>query len=62
MFLELKRWKILESNGALIEGVYGHSAVWDPDTSLVYIYGGLKSDTNRIVSDLLTFDPFQNKW
>ncbi|KAK7083088.1 hypothetical protein SK128_015194 [Halocaridina rubra] len=57
-------WSALETRGAVVNGVYGHTALWDPTTSLVYIHGGLRSvkATSHVVPDLMTFDPVKLVW
>ncbi|XP_066962563.1 attractin-like protein 1 isoform X1 [Macrobrachium rosenbergii] len=57
-------WTTLETRGAVVYGVYGHTALWDPVTSLVYIHGGLRSikTQGHVVSDLMTFDPIKLVW
>ncbi|MGH0152365.1 UNVERIFIED_CONTAM: hypothetical protein FKN15_031581 [Acipenser sinensis] len=36
-------WNILKTNGALVQGGYGHSSVYDPKTRAIYIHGGYKA-------------------
>ena len=47
-----------------MQGVYGHTAVWDPATSLVYVHGGLLShdSTSQVISTLMTYDPIRQEW
>ncbi|KAB7494399.1 Attractin-like protein 1 [Armadillidium nasatum] len=56
-------WKVIEAEGAVVSGTYGHTAVWDPETSYVYVHGGLKTATSsQVVAHLLAYDPFKYKW
>ncbi|XP_068244853.1 attractin-like protein 1 [Palaemon carinicauda] len=61
---EQSTWTTLETRGAVVHGVYGHTALWDPVTSLVYIHGGFQSikTQGQVVSDLMTFDPIKLVW
>ena len=53
----------METHGALIDGTYGHTSVWDPESLLVFVHGGLRTSyANSVVSDLVTYDPFKHKW
>lgn len=36
-------WSVLETRGALVQGGYGHSSVYDPQTHSIYIHGGYKA-------------------
>ncbi|XP_036406915.1 attractin-like isoform X3 [Megalops cyprinoides] len=41
-------WQVLKTGGALVQGGYGHSSVYDPKTRAVYIHGGYKAfSTNK---------------
>lgn len=57
-------WTTVETRGAVVNGVYGHTAVWDPVTALVYVHGGLLSivSTSHVVPYLMTYDPIKQKW
>ncbi|XP_071548836.1 attractin-like protein 1 isoform X2 [Panulirus ornatus] len=57
-------WTTVETRGAVVNGVYGHTAVWDPETALVYVHGGLLSivSTSHVVPYLMTYDPIKLKW
>lgn len=54
-----------DTNGALIQGGYGHSSVFDPGTRAVYIHGGYKAfSANKygLAGDLYKYDVDQRKW
>ncbi|XP_069986395.1 attractin-like protein 1 isoform X2 [Penaeus vannamei] len=61
---EQGNWETIETRGAVVSGVYGHTAVWDPVTSLVYVHGGLHSitSTSQVVPYLMTYDPVKHIW
>ncbi|CAL4137219.1 unnamed protein product, partial [Meganyctiphanes norvegica] len=61
---ETSSWTTALSRGAVVNGVYGHTAVWDPSTSLVYIHGGLKSEgsNNHVIPHLITYNPNTHIW
>ncbi|XP_076062898.1 attractin-like protein dsd isoform X2 [Oratosquilla oratoria] len=58
-------WVTVETKGAVVSGGYGHTAVWDPQTALVYVHGGLLSQApraNHVSPALMTYDPFKHIW
>lgn len=61
-------WQIIETKGALITGTFGHSAVYDRATDLVFIYGGYSFPVDsispkKIVSNsLFSFNPTTKYW
>lgn len=58
-------WSVLDTFGALIQGGYGHSSVFDPGTRAVYIHGGYKAfSANKygLAGDLYKYDVDQRKW
>lgn len=61
---EQGNWETIDTRGAVVSGVYGHTAVWDPVTSLVYVHGGLHSvtSTSQVVPYLMTYDPVKHIW
>ena len=61
---ESGRWAVVNTKGASLTGMYGHTAVWDKTTSLVYVHGGLVSvsATSQVVPVLLTYDPHSHVW
>ncbi|XP_045109303.1 attractin-like protein 1 isoform X1 [Portunus trituberculatus] len=62
--LDEDTWSTVETRGAIVKGVYGHTAVWDPATALVYVHGGLLShdSTSQVIATLMTYDPIMQKW
>ncbi|KAI2657688.1 Attractin [Labeo rohita] len=52
-------WSVLETRGALVQGGYGHSSVYDPQTRSIYIHGGYKAfSANKygLAGDLYRYD------
>lgn len=55
----------MPSTGALVQGSYGHSSVWDPLTKRIYVYGGYQSESSStygLTDSLYSFDPSQRVW
>lgn len=48
-------WKIVETVGFPVKGGYGHSAVLDPFSDFVYVYGGYisESQSNQVLNNRL---------
>ncbi|CAG01262.1 unnamed protein product, partial [Tetraodon nigroviridis] len=58
-------WTVQNTFGALIQGGYGHSSVFDPGTRAVYIHGGYKAfSANKygLAGDLYKYDVDKRKW
>ncbi|XP_056327455.1 attractin [Danio aesculapii] len=58
-------WSVLETRGALVQGGYGHSSVYDPQTRSIYIHGGYKAFTANkygLAGDLYRYDVDERKW
>ncbi|XP_060696082.1 attractin [Hemiscyllium ocellatum] len=58
-------WDILQTNGALVQGGYGHSSVYDPHTKAIYIHGGYKAvSANKygLTDDLYKYDVDACTW
>uniref|UniRef100_A0ACB8G8U1 Uncharacterized protein n=2 Tax=Sphaerodactylus townsendi TaxID=933632 RepID=A0ACB8G8U1_9SAUR len=58
-------WSILQTDGALVQGGYGHSSVYDPNTESVYTHGGYKAFTAnkyRLTDDLYKFEINNHTW
>ncbi|CAB1343765.1 unnamed protein product, partial [Coregonus sp. 'balchen'] len=36
-------WQVPETNGAIVQGGYGHSSVYDSSSRCVYVHGGYKA-------------------
>ncbi|XP_060781710.1 attractin isoform X3 [Neoarius graeffei] len=59
------RWSILERNGALVHGGYGHSSVYDPQTHSIYIHGGYKAFNATkygLAGDLYRYEINNSMW
>ncbi|KAL0276657.1 UNVERIFIED_CONTAM: hypothetical protein PYX00_004182 [Menopon gallinae] len=60
-----REWNIVKTRGHPVKGGYGHSAVLDPHTHKIFVYGGLMSDrqSNSVLSDkLYSYDPNSQFW
>ncbi|XP_033870460.3 attractin-like isoform X1 [Acipenser ruthenus] len=58
-------WNILKTNGALVQGGYGHSSVYDPKTRAIYIHGGYKAfSANKygLADDLYKYEVDSRMW
>ncbi|XP_069016864.1 attractin [Embiotoca jacksoni] len=58
-------WSMVSTDGALVQGGYGHSSVFDPGTRAIYIHGGYKAfSANKygLAGDLYKFDVDKKKW
>lgn len=58
-------WSMVSTDGALVQGGYGHSSVFDPGTRAIYIHGGYKAfSANKygLAGDLYKFDVDKRKW
>ncbi|NWW76156.1 ATRN protein, partial [Climacteris rufus] len=58
-------WSILQTSGALVQGGYGHSSVYDPNTRSVYIHGGYKAfsaNKYRLADDLYKYEVDSRMW
>ncbi|KAK1175385.1 attractin-like isoform X1 [Acipenser oxyrinchus oxyrinchus] len=58
-------WSILTTNGALVQGGYGHSSVYDPKTRAIYIHGGYKAfSANKygLADDLYKYQVDTRMW
>lgn len=56
---------MVSTEGALVQGGYGHSSVFDPGTRAIYIHGGYKAfSANKygLAGDLYKFDVDKKKW
>jgi N-acetylneuraminic acid mutarotase len=55
----------VSSSGALVQGSYGHSSVWDPLTKRIYVYGGYQSESSSaygLTDALHSYDPALRVW
>ena len=53
------------TTGALVQGSYGHSSVWDPLTKKIYVYGGYQSENSSNYGStdaFYSFDPILKLW
>lgn len=60
-----RQWSVVSSSGALVQGSYGHSSVWDPLTKRIYVYGGYQSESSSaygLTDALHSYDPAQRVW
>ncbi|XP_069140084.1 attractin-like protein 1 isoform X2 [Argopecten irradians] len=60
-----KNWSIPRTSGAIVQGGYGHTSVYDPVTKMIYMYGGYHSDTHpnyQLTDQMYAFIPHQRKW
>ncbi|NXC38354.1 ATRN protein, partial [Penelope pileata] len=58
-------WSILQTSGALVQGGYGHSSVYDPHTRSIYIHGGYKAfsaNKYRLADDLYRYEVDTRMW
>jgi len=58
-------WSILQTNGALVQGGYGHSSVYDHRTNALYVHGGYKAfsaNKYRLADDLYRYDVDTQMW
>ncbi|XP_032621716.1 attractin isoform X1 [Chelonoidis abingdonii] len=63
--LATNTWNILQTSGALVQGGYGHSSVYDPNTQSVYIHGGYKAfsaNKYRLADDLYKYEVDTRMW
>jgi hypothetical protein len=60
-----RQWSVVSSSGALVQGSYGHSSVWDPLTKRIYVYGGYQSESSSaygLTDALHSYDPALRVW
>jgi N-acetylneuraminic acid mutarotase len=63
--LDNRQWNVVSTSGALVQGSYGHSSVWDPLTKRIYVYGGYQSESSStygLTDAMYSFDPAQRIW
>uniref|UniRef100_A0A3Q2Z0Z0 Attractin n=1 Tax=Hippocampus comes TaxID=109280 RepID=A0A3Q2Z0Z0_HIPCM len=59
------QWSVVPTDGALIQGGYGHSSVFDDATRAIYVHGGYKAfSANKcgLAGDLYRLDVDTRKW
>ena len=55
-----REWQIVDTRGFPVKGGYGHSSALDPQTNLIYVYGGYVSEsqaTQVLTSRLYSYSP-----
>ena len=60
-----KEWSILETRGYPVKGGYGHSAVLDEFTNLIFVYGGyisMSSSVAQLSNNLYSFEHQKGEW
>ncbi|KAK6306803.1 hypothetical protein J4Q44_G00219510 [Coregonus suidteri] len=58
-------WSAVVTDGALVQGGYGHSSVFDPSSRAIYIHGGYKAfSANKcgLAGDLYKYDVDRSRW
>uniref|UniRef100_A0A3P8WFD4 Attractin n=1 Tax=Cynoglossus semilaevis TaxID=244447 RepID=A0A3P8WFD4_CYNSE len=63
--LALNTWSMVPTDGALVQGGYGHSSVFDPGTRSIYTHGGYKAFSATkygLAGDLYKLDVDRKKW
>ncbi|EPY79185.1 attractin isoform 1 preproprotein [Camelus ferus] len=63
--LDKNTWSILQTQGALVQGGYGHSSVYDQKTRALYVHGGYKAfsaNKYRLADDLYRYDVDTQMW
>ncbi|KAG2465647.1 ATRN protein, partial [Polypterus senegalus] len=63
--LATNEWSILTTQGALVQGGYGHSSVYDSKTRAIYIHGGYKAfSANKygLADDLYKYQVDTRMW
>ncbi|XP_043911831.1 attractin-like protein 1 [Protopterus annectens] len=58
-------WTVPETRGAIVQGGYGHSSVYDSMTKSVYLHGGYKALTGNkygLVDDLYRYEVNTRTW
>ncbi|OCT99037.1 hypothetical protein XELAEV_18004837mg [Xenopus laevis] len=63
--LDTNVWEIVPTQGALVQGGYGHSSVYDEKSRYIYIHGGYKAFTAnkyRLADDLYRYSVDDRSW
>ncbi|XP_073442856.1 attractin [Dendrobates tinctorius] len=63
--LDTNVWEVVVTQGALVQGGYGHSSVYDEPTRSIYIHGGYKAFTAnkyRLADDLYKYEVDSSMW
>ena len=62
---ENMEWQMIETRGYPVKGGYGHSAVLDEYTNLIYVYGGYISVSRseaKLSNNLYSFEYQKGEW
>ena len=62
---ENMEWQMIETRGYPVKGGYGHSAVLDEYTNLIYVYGGyisVSSSVAQLSNNLYSFEHQKGEW
>ena len=65
LHIDNRIWSVVSTSGALVQGSYGHSSVWDPLTRRIYVYGGYQSESSStygLTNALYSYDTAQKVW
>lgn len=60
-----REWRVVTTRGYPVKGGYGHSASYDPLTELIYVYGGIisESESAQLLSNkLYSYEPRTSTW
>ena len=62
---ETNSWQVPETTGAIVQGGYGHSSVFDEASGLLYVHGGYKAlPANKygLVDELYRYQVHTRTW
>lgn len=59
-----RTWSVVQTHGALVKGGFGHSAAYDPDSKMIYVYGGYHSyGSDSVLVDMLyVYETSRHYW
>ena len=60
--LSSSKWSLLNSDGVLFPGIYGHSAIHDRVTGFVYVVGGLLAPAAHLNKEMFIYDIHHQRW
>ncbi|XP_077114034.1 attractin-like protein 1 isoform X1 [Ranitomeya variabilis] len=64
-YLRSNTWLVPETRGAIVQGGYGHTSVYDPITKSAYVHGGYKAlpgNKYGLVDDLYRYEVNTRTW
>ncbi|XP_041426077.1 attractin-like protein 1 [Xenopus laevis] len=64
-YLRSNTWLVPETRGAIVQGGYGHTSVYEPVTKSIYIHGGYKAlpgNKYGLVDDLYRYEVNTRTW